>query len=333
MSLLTSYYLFKVDTHLNACSELFKQQKPFSQAVLQSGVAPLTVRGMTHQNDIYAKVIKHLGIDTLGSKEERINKLRSVSVEDLIQSYIALGSPVPSFQATVDGYYLQNLPRCSQLPKQVYDSSLKRLLIGDCAEEGLIFAHAIQSMRWTAESLQNVATEILGDADAQKLLDMYQIKPSQPNEELFSNIIRLATDIDWSQPIEAVAHSFSNGDVFYYHVAETNPFPGPNTGRAHHGVDLIFNFLTYEEHLSVEQQNLSRIMARHWISFICGEDPWTPYHQKPGTVMQYGDGGKVTETRESDKLTWEGLRMVESLQDKVTDLTAAIKGFEVIYDS
>jgi len=287
---------------------------------------------MAHQNNIYAKIIKHLGIDNLSSREERIEKLRSVSVEDLIGSYIALGSPVPSFQATVDGYYLKSLPRCSTLPKQVYDPSLKRLLIGDCADEGLIFAPIIQSMGWTAERLQKVATGILGDADGQKLLDIYQIKPGQSPKEVFSSLIRLTTDIDWSQPMEAVARSFSNGDVFYYHVTETNPFPGPSTGRAHHGVDLLFNFLTYEEHLSVEQQKLSRAMARRWISFICGEDPWTPYDQKQGTIMLFGDGGKATEMQESNKSSWKRLRLVEGLQDKATDLTAAIKGFEVIYD-
>lgn len=286
---------------------------------------------MAHQNDVYARVISHLKFDKPSLVEERIRQLREVSVEDLMGSYQALGSPVPSWQATVDGYYLRDLPRCATLPEQAYDPHLKRLLIGDCAEEGLIFAFKIQSMGWTGERLLALATEILGEANARELFDVYGIKVNTSAEELFPYLIRLITDAEWSQPIEAVAHSFSN-DVFYYHLTEANPFPGQNAGKAHHGVDLLFPFLTYQSHLSSEQQNLSRIMARHWISLVNGGDPWTPYHQGSGIIMHYGNGGKATEMSESSKASWEALRLVESLQDKVSDLATAIKGERIVSD-
>jgi carboxylesterase type B len=209
---------------------LFSLSLPFSQAILQSGVAPLSVRGIKHAQSIFDKITGHLDIDALPLKE-KVQALRDASAEDLVKSYIALGSPLPSWQATVDGHFLKTLPRFSTLSLQTYDPSLKRLLIGDCAAEAVIWAEKLQSMAWNYEKLQALSSNILGEERVSEVLQAYVISTDASAEQLQFSLIRLLTDAEWSQPIEAVAHSFSNRDVFYYHMAEGNPFPGPKQGK------------------------------------------------------------------------------------------------------
>jgi hypothetical protein len=215
-------------------SELFKTALPFQQAILQSGVGSLTVRSEKHQNGVYEKIATKLNIRADGSPKERLEALRDVSADDLLLSYIALGSPVPAWQATVDGYFLANNCTVSTLSSLKYDSSLKRLLIGDCADEGLIFAMPIQKRQWTFEKVQALSSEVLGEEVSARVLQAYGISADLSKEQLFAALIRLVSDAEWSQPIREVARSFSNGDVFYYHMAEGNPFDGPNKGKHIH---------------------------------------------------------------------------------------------------
>lgn len=248
-----------------------------------------------------------------------------------MKSYFALGGPVPSWQATVDGYFLKALPTNSKLPQQVYPPSLKRVLIGDVATEGLIFAHGINKQEWSGERLWQLATTIFEEEQAKEIFEFYGLKSNANSKELFPGLIRLVSDAEWSQPIEAVAHSLSK-PTFYYHITEANPFPGPNQGKAHHGVDLIFNFLTYEKHISSELRKLSETMADHWITFVNGSDPWTPYSRASGNVMRYGDGAQASEVPEQSKSSWKSLRLVEGRQDKISNFASKVRGEEVLFD-
>jgi hypothetical protein len=166
--------------------------------------------------------------DTL--PKDRLRALREVPADDLVLSYIALGSPVPAWQATVDGYFLNKNVTASTLSSQKYHSSFKRVLMGDCAAEGLIFALPLQNQQWNFERVHSLAVEVMGAEQGGQVLQAYGISADLSKEELFSALVKLVSDAEWSQPMREVARSFSNGDVFYYHMAEGNPFDGPNKG-------------------------------------------------------------------------------------------------------
>jgi hypothetical protein len=216
---------------LNISSELFASSLPFSQVILQSGVAPLTVRGIKHQQAVFDKISAHLQIDSALIPADQVRRLRELPVEDLLKSYIAIGV-MSSWQATMDGYYLKTLPKFSQLPSQTYHSSLKRLLIGDCKAEGILWIDKLKQLAWSHEKLQALSSSILGAEQTAELLQAYRLSADAPPEQLIPGLIRLLTEAEWSQPIEAVARSFSNGEVFYYHFTEGNPFPGPKQGKS-----------------------------------------------------------------------------------------------------
>jgi carboxylesterase type B len=213
-------------------SDLFKTALPFKQAILQSGVGSLTVRTLKQQQGVYDKLLAHLKIQA-DTSSENVRALRNISADDLVLSYIASGSgPVPAWQATIDDYFLSTNCSVSSLASQTYHPSLERLLMGDCAAEGLIFSMPLSKMQWNFDRVQKLATDILGEQDGNKVLKAYGISANLSYQELFACLTELLTDAEWSQPIREVAKSFSNGDVFYYHMTEGNSFDGAHKGNS-----------------------------------------------------------------------------------------------------
>lgn len=87
-------------------------------------------------------------------------------------------------------------------------------------------------MQFDYPKLQQMASSLLGDEASKELLQEYGISASSSPEDLFTRLTLLDTDAEWSHPIQTVARSFSEQDVFYYHIRDVNPFPGPNKGMS-----------------------------------------------------------------------------------------------------
>lgn len=98
---------------------------------------------------------------------------------------------------------------------------------------------------------------------------------------------------------------------------------------AHHGVDLLYVFLTYQAHLPARLAKLAESIAEHWLTFINGHQPWTPYSQKndgSSILMLFGPEGQMKEAHESIKPSYETLRLTERLQDNIGTLEGALRG-------
>ena len=111
------------------------RQELFSQAVMMSGNAVLTSRSLEHQEGIYQKILAHLQIPSDIHALDRVQRLRVVPTNELLDAYIAIESPLPNWQATVDGFLLDELPRPSTIGNQQYDAYVRRIVIGDCEKE------------------------------------------------------------------------------------------------------------------------------------------------------------------------------------------------------
>ena len=116
-------------------SSLLHPKSLYHQAILSSGNAVVTTRTLNHQNRIYEMFIEHLSIPSNLPPHERLDRLRSVSVDELLDAYQCTGSPMPNWQATVDGNLLHDLPAASQLPHYTYPSTIRRIMVGDCEKE------------------------------------------------------------------------------------------------------------------------------------------------------------------------------------------------------
>lgn len=116
-------------------SPLVRNEALFSQAVVLSGNAVMGTRELQHQQHIYDKFLEKLQISSSLPPDERLKKLRASPPNDVISAYACLGSPMPNWQATVDGVVLETLPTCKDLAKTVYATSINRILVGDCEQE------------------------------------------------------------------------------------------------------------------------------------------------------------------------------------------------------
>jgi carboxylesterase type B len=100
-------------------------------------------------------------------------------------------------------------------------------------------------------------------------------------------------------------------------------------GTAHHGVDLLYIFLTYQAHLPAHLAKLAETVAGHWLSFINNKQPWTPYSQKDdgsSTLMMFGPEGASREVLESTKSAYKTLRLCEKLLDNIGRFEGALRG-------
>lgn len=101
------------------------------------------------------------------------------------------------------------------------------------------------------------------------------------------------------------------------------------TGKAHHAVDLIYVFLTYQSHLSANLAALSETIVRRWLSFVNGDLPWSVYDQKPdgsSKIMVFGPNGGSVEKLESSKPAYQNILLCEELKDKIGRFAASLHG-------
>ena len=218
----------------------FASSVAFQQAILQSGTAPLGIRTLPQQQVSFDKIVAFHKIDPSATPEEKLEALRKVSADEIVTSYIARGSPMAPWQSTIDDYFLKTPPSYTNLASQSYPKNIKRLLLGDCANEGLIFSPGFDAAKWDFERLKSLAISFLGAEKAEQVFEQYGISAELSPQELRTNAIHIITEAEWSQPVNAVAKSFSDGPVFYYHITATNPFDGPNKGKysnRRYGVD------------------------------------------------------------------------------------------------
>lgn len=319
-----------VDTHAIMSSPTFAEHKPFSQAILMSGVSSVFLRTYAHHQNTYDRITNHLKLqDKTGA--EKLAALRALSGDEMCAAYNALGGPMGTWNACIDGYFLVDPEalHIENLPKRKYDASIKRVLLGDTEDEGLIAAPILLARKNTYETVRELAIKHLGPVDGPDVLEAYGISSTIAPGPLFQSLVKVISDATWSQPIEAFAKSFSSGDVFYYHVAEVNPFEGPAKGKSHHGVDLLFSFMNYQKHLSPELAKQAEVFSSHWIDFVVGKNPWKPYAQKPDgevTMLGYGHEGQHGEFLETVKAGYTRLRLAEKLQPRIAAFAGGLRG-------
>lgn len=209
----------------------FAPKVAFSQAILQSGAAPLNIRTLPKQQESFDQIVAFHKVDAGATPEEKVAALRKVSADEIVNSYVARGNPMIPWQCTVDDFFLKNPPTYTNLASQTYPKNIERLLLGDTTNEGLIFSHGYDAAKWDYERLNALATKILGPEKAKKVFDSYGVSAGLSPSELRTNGIHIISEAEWSQPVNAVAKSFKHGPVFYYHMSTGNPFDGPNKGE------------------------------------------------------------------------------------------------------
>ncbi|EXJ58735.1 hypothetical protein A1O7_06165 [Cladophialophora yegresii CBS 114405] len=299
------------DIHIQMLSRWASREQLFSQAVIMSGNAVLTTRSLEHQEGIYQKFLAHLQIPSDIAASDKVQRLRDVPVNELLNAYIATGSPLPNWQATVDGFLLDDLPRSSTIGDQQYDTYVRRIIIGDCEKEGIIWAPRIAKLGWTPDKIRALLSSCFPAEVVDRMTSSYNLSDFSP-EQAVAILEPFCNDAEFGRDIHAIAKSFSAGagKALYYHMRYGNPFPGPFQNLAHHAVDLLFLFQTYNHLLPDKLAEAAQQMGRHWINFLNGGDPWPAYSEGESS-MCYGPEEVALLGRKEDDMgryeRWENL--------------------------
>ena len=115
------------------------------------------------------------------------------------------------------------------------------LLIGDCSDEGLLWA--LPASLWSATAIERRVRAVCQSlTKANALLRAYDIHPHVPHEELYARVLELINDTRFAWPTECVAaHAKQErgGHGVYRYVFDQE---GPGRAVPHHAVDLVYLF-------------------------------------------------------------------------------------------
>jgi hypothetical protein len=70
-------------------------------------------------------------------------------------------------------------------------------------------------------------------------------------------------------------------------LEEPNPWDGPSLGKASHIFDVALLFQNYSEHLSQDQNTLSKVFGLDVLRFVNGIAPWEAYEKPSEKVKKY----------------------------------------------
>ncbi|RSL89379.1 hypothetical protein CEP52_014920 [Fusarium oligoseptatum] len=272
------------DLHILMMSDLLRSEALLYQAVIISGNAVMTSRELEHQQRIYDKFLEHLQIPLTLPPADRLARLRAVKQQDLTSAYGCLGSPLPNWQATVDGVVLKNVAY------------------------GILWGERIRQKHWTTAKIFELLRTYFDPADVSDILRQYDIAGGDSDQDLTTKLIKFCGEVEFKQPLYELAVNWKNGEAFYYPMRFINHFEGRFKGSAHHGVDLLFFFQTYNHVLSEEYEAVAEQMGKHFIEFISGGSPWDSFN-KAGSCLSYGPE-RVAVIKQDEAHFWQHQKAV-----------------------
>jgi carboxylesterase type B len=273
----------------------------FDRAILMSGTAP--IMGPTPLKSLesgWTKLCKNSNLLD-HSSEIRLEKLRSLTSEELVENYGASTTSVPLGDGKL-------LPESWTLGESHPDSRCKDIIIGDTGLEGIIFdglSRVIPQDYFRAKALAVFATA----SDAEIFFKYFGFVLGQPYEE-FRDAMRFFLSVVLFQfPTLRVAETYG-GNAYLYHFEEPSPYPGPTYGFSVHAQCALFLFNNDRGSWPESAQKTAVDMANLWTAFAYGKAPWELY-QATKRFMRFGPSGEGglkaiedDETRNYEYLGW-----------------------------
>lgn len=280
----------------------------------------------------YATVLQKLGISEL-PPTERIEKLKQMDRECWVTK---LGpglplSPVADKDENQPPFYQAGGPE--NAINQPGSDWCPRIMMGDCEmdvssdstlhylqlltkmQSSIMFYMLGPGMAQIGTKFRAVLDKSLSDRPdvKQALLDTYD---NEKDEDRLG-FLRFAHDVVQLAATRLIASRWP-GSAYVFHFNEPNPWEGRFQGVASHLLDVAFLFQNYEEYLGEEQVSSGRAFGRHFIEFVSGEEPYTPFTSGSGKVQVYGPGEQRSRQVDAKDLVAAGRRdLVFSLAEDV----------------
>ncbi|KAK5192072.1 hypothetical protein LTR47_003529 [Exophiala xenobiotica] len=273
---------------------LYSKEKVYNRAIATGGSCLLVPAcGPDAYERVYQQVLGALGLDSLSSADERIERLLSMPADEVIAKI----PPFVQFIPMVDGDMVPVKPSYAAIADP-NDESMpgKRwadgLMIGDSQFDASVFGFMLGFLKPNirqafSKSIRNSFSS--KPQVAETLLDSYgftgspaaEAEGKDDDDVAFMNFLQLATDIGYyaattsfvrGWPESGAAASASKCYTFCFN--EPNPWPGPFQGKATHVLDVAFLFQNYNDKLGPEQRAAAEGFGLDFMKFVAGQDPW-----------------------------------------------------------
>ncbi|KAK6336773.1 hypothetical protein TWF718_009562 [Orbilia javanica] len=310
---------------------LLADEPLFSRCVMQSGNIATFGRTLEWEevNGIYEKLLGSVkGNSPVGSKEERLEILRNIPQEQLWKDFSGIGGAIMEAYYGNEGTFFKKLEGVVPNYSNHVELTAKRewidsVIVGDDFWEGYIFKNGLTQTKHS--KFVRLFKSVFGEAMGSEILESYDIESGEgvwmDQVKFLGSLMYLIGDIFFQQPtaqmVDGLSKFYYNPEdglherrqkVFRYQFNLPNLFPGSEFSfvTGHHFVEMFYQFMTFREryptHRNKFYQRQSEGMARLWIAFANGKDPWEEYNEKTGYRIQICDdvNGWHSRTREED---------------------------------
>ncbi|KAK6512871.1 hypothetical protein TWF506_009035 [Arthrobotrys conoides] len=310
---------------------LLADEPLFSRCAMQSGNIATFGRTLKWDevNGIYDKLLKSVGGDTGDNREQRLEVLRNIPQEKLWEEFIGIGGAIMETYYGNEGTFFKKLEGVVPVYSNHVELTAKRawvdgVIVGDDFWEGYIFRNGLTHAKH--KKFVKMFKTVFGEETGTRILKGYDIESDESvwmdQVKFFVRLMYLIGDLFFQQPtvqmVDGLSKAYysSRGEdegerrqrVFRYQFNLPNPWPGTPFSyvSGHHFVEMFYQFMTFREryptHRSNFYQRQSEEMARLWIAFANGKDPWEEYNEQTGYKIQICDdiNGWHSRTREED---------------------------------
>ncbi|KAF2660705.1 para-nitrobenzyl esterase [Lophiostoma macrostomum CBS 122681] len=289
--------------HLSSSERLFKRAISMSGTPTMFKLFPSAVAETS-----YDIIMKELGLEN-ASTADRVSRLLTISPEELVAK-TPMTVPLRSF---VDDDIVPSSTTFKDLEPGVSGIGghqwCAELMIGDCQHDGTIYAYmgiAERKVGIAAQFCTSLAANI-SKFSTEAVLKAYNLTPSTDDDIAMRTILEYATDIAYAGPALAFARSW-HGKAYYYHFNEPNPWDGLFKGCSTHVLDAAFLFQNYNEKLSPEAREVAVSLAKAFLNFANGTEPWQAFHRDQGNAQTFGPSGTSTSAMVGNNGWGEGRR-------------------------
>jgi hypothetical protein len=240
----------------------------------------------------YTAIMKELGLEN-ASAEERIQKLKTIDAEELVEK-TPMSVPLLPF---LDGEIVPEDATFAKLLSMDHKNMpgmnwCEELMIGDCQHDGSVFLFMGLAERkfGIASTLESSLHANLPTPAAEAVLQAYGLDTAVDDDEAMKLVVDLATDIAYVAP--ALAYARSSSRTYGYQFNEPNPWTGPLKGYSTHMLDAALLFQNFNEHMSPETQEVAKGFAIDFLKFANGVAPWVEHRKGKDEVRVYGPSDK-----------------------------------------
>ncbi|KAI9147081.1 Para-nitrobenzyl esterase [Paramyrothecium foliicola] len=260
-----------ISCHMHLLEAEFGTKKPlFRKASLLSGtLGCLDTRSLEKADELWADLCRLRSIKA-ESPVDRLDALKRIPAEDLLQSIAELHWKL--FTLVIDELTIResNLG-CGVSIHLGHDELLNQLkapdekiqiMVSMSAEE---FYGFVLMANWDYAKFHSLFTSCYpSTAEAEKVLQAYDIVAESPDNKLFDGLVQFISDATMTVNVYRAVEFFNeyrreqsllrgfdshHVGVQTFHVEFGNPFLGPMQGIAHHGVELIYAFGNFDDAL------------------------------------------------------------------------------------